>query len=68
MDAAEPIPVPDPVTVKGLAYALGIKPFYLFHELMVLNHFASLESELDFALATKVSAKFDRRIKNAGPG
>jgi len=66
MFSQEPIPVPDPVKVRDLAEALDIEPFRLINELMDLNHFVSLNTDLDFKTALAVSSRLGFEIRKAG--
>lgn len=52
------VPLPDPIAVRDLAAALGLKTFVIIKVLMELDIFANPNIKLDFAIAFKVCARY----------
>jgi len=52
------VELPPSVIVKEIALLLGIKPFRVVAELMILGVFASVHERVDFDVAAKVLAKY----------
>ncbi|MDB6131891.1 MAG: hypothetical protein JWM59_134 [Verrucomicrobiales bacterium] len=52
------VSIPDPVTVRDLAVALGLKTFVIIKALMKMDIFVNPDIKLDFAIASKVCARY----------
>ena len=53
------IRIPDPVGVRELAAAMNVKFYEVIRDLMAFEVFATAESKLDFAIASRVCAQHD---------
>jgi translation initiation factor IF-2 len=51
------IRIPDPVAVRELASAMKLKPFAIIRDLMGFDLYVTLDSEIDFATASRLCAK-----------
>ena len=60
--------VPDPITVKDLAFRLAQKPFIIVADLMMAGHCCFPNDPLDFELASKVIRKHGFSPQKASPG
>ena len=67
-DNLKKIEVKQPIVVKDLATALGIKPFQLISKLMSMDVFASMNKSVDPVVAQAVAEKFgfELEIKHRG--
>ncbi|MDR1413351.1 MAG: translation initiation factor IF-2 [Puniceicoccales bacterium] len=52
------IEIKAPIVVRTLATQMNVKPFQLISKLMSMNIFASMNQEIDFAVAQSVAEKF----------
>jgi hypothetical protein len=51
------IRIPDPVVVRELASAMKLKPFAIIRVLMGFDLYVTLNSEIDFATASRLNAQ-----------
>lgn len=51
------IRIPDPVVLRDLASAMNIKPFAVIRDLMGFEVYATLDSQIDFATASRLCAQ-----------
>jgi hypothetical protein len=51
------IEIPDPISVKDLAAALGVKPFEVISDAMELNLFLSARTEVGFEISSQIARK-----------
>jgi hypothetical protein len=51
------IRLPDPVVVRELASAMKLKPFAVIRDLMGFDLYVTLDSQIDFATASRFCAK-----------
>jgi hypothetical protein len=52
------IAIPDPVPVRALASSLQAKPFEIIRDLMHLNIFASMNTEIPFPIAADLCSRY----------
>jgi hypothetical protein len=52
------VTIPDPVAVHVLATALHLKSFEIIRDLMYLNMFATMNSEIDFSTAATLCSRY----------
>ena len=52
------VAIPDPVAVRALASAIHAKPFEIIRDLMSLNIFVSVSTELDFSTASALCSHY----------
>jgi translation initiation factor IF-2 len=58
----------DPMEVKDLASALGLKPFKVIADLMELKLFKAAHDTVDFETASRVAHKHGYRAERPPPG
>lgn len=58
----------DPMEVKDLASALGLKPFKVIADLMELKLFKAAHDTVDFETASRVAQKHGYRAERPPPG
>jgi hypothetical protein len=58
-DSPRMIRIPDPVSVRELADAMNVKFYEVIRDLMAIEVFATPESKLDFATASRVCSQHD---------
>lgn len=51
------IRIPDPVVVRELASVMQLKPFVVIGDLMAYDLYVTLDSNIDFATASRLCAK-----------
>jgi hypothetical protein len=52
------VSITDPVTVRDLAVALHVKPYFVIAGLMHFNTFASLNTQIDFGTVSALCSRF----------
>lgn len=63
-----PVYLLDPMIVRDLAGALGLKPFQVVSDLMKLKVFKSPDDSVDFAVAATVARMHGFRAERPPPG
>ena len=58
----------DPIAVRDLAAALGLKPFQIVADLFELKQFKSPDDEIDFETASAIARKHGFRPEKPPPG
>ena len=67
-DPGKTIYLPEVLTVRDLASAMGLKPFRVVAELLALEQFKSADDEIDFRTASVVARKHGYRAERPPPG
>ncbi|MDR1401920.1 MAG: translation initiation factor IF-2 [Puniceicoccales bacterium] len=63
----ETVEIKVPIVVRTLAIQMNVKPFQLISKLMSMNIFASMNQEIDVAVAQSVAEKFGYFLQVAKP-
>ena len=58
----------DPMVVRDLASALGLKPFQVVADLMQMKEFKQPDEEIDFETASRIARKHGYRAERPPPG
>ncbi len=58
----------DPMTVKEVASAIGLKPFRVVADLIEMNLFKRPDDEIDFETASTIARKHGFRPERPPPG
>ena len=58
----------DPMVVKDLAAAIGVKPFKVVADLLGLKQFKKADEEIDFETASIIARKHGYRAERPPPG
>jgi translation initiation factor IF-2 len=67
-EPAKTVYLPDPVVVRDLASALGVKPFKIVADLLGLQQFKNADDDIDFETASTIARIHGYRAQRPPPG
>ncbi len=67
-DSGKTVYLLDPMAVRDLASALGLKPFQVVADLIQMKQFKKPDEEVDFETASAIATKYGFRPERPPPG